>query len=95
MDDNSLDRSTERAYLPPASPPRNHGHTKAAWVTVGVVIIGAVVASLAVMFAIVWLFWVGIGVIVVGLVVGRVLKMLGLGQPGPEAHDRGSSHRAG
>jgi hypothetical protein len=86
MDSSSLDRSqvvgTERAHLPSAAPPTNHGHTTAAWVTVSLVIVGAVVASVAVLTALPWLFWVGIGVVVVAVVVGLVLKVLGLGQPG-------------
>jgi hypothetical protein len=83
MGEKSLDRSTEKAYLPPASPSRNHGHTKAAWVTVTFVMVGGAVASLAVLFEIPWLFWAGIGVIVVGVVLGWVMKMLGMGQPEP------------
>lgn len=88
MGDTSPDRPAEVAHLPVASPPRNHGHTTAAWVTVVLVLIGATVSSLAVMDANVWLFWVGMGVVVVGLVAGRVLKMLGMGQPGVRAPRR-------
>ncbi|KGM10008.1 HGxxPAAW family protein [Cellulomonas carbonis] len=83
MAEKPLDGSTEKVHLPVASPPRNHGHTTAAWVTVIVVMAGAVVCSLAVMFAMPWLFWTGVGVVVLGLVAGRVLKMLGMGQPEP------------
>lgn len=85
MVEKPLDGSTEKVHLPVASPPRNHGHTTAAWVTVIVVMAGAVVSSLAVMFAMPWLFWTGVGVILLGLVAGRVLKMLGMGQPEPES----------
>lgn len=85
MGHTSHDRSAELAYLPPAAPPTNHGHTTAAWVTVTLVLLGAVISSLAVMGAIVWLFWVGLGVVVAGLVAGRVLKMLGFGQPSAAA----------
>ncbi|MBC7289749.1 MAG: hypothetical protein H5T83_00255 [Actinotalea sp.] len=81
MADESLERTTEKVHLPVASPPRNHGHTLAAWVTVIVVMSGSVTAALAVLFAIPWLFWVGMAIIVVGGVVGYVLKMLGFGQP--------------
>ncbi|WP_199421787.1 HGxxPAAW family protein [Actinotalea solisilvae] len=83
------DGSGEVSYLPPAAPPRNHGHTTAAWVTVTLVLVGAVVSSLGVVVAEAWLFWVGLGVVVVALVLGRVLKMLGFGQPGQRAgsHD--------
>lgn len=67
----------------PERPPANHGHTTAAWVTVAVVLLGSVVSSLGVVLAQAWLFWVGLGVVAAGLVAGRVLRMLGLGQPEP------------
>ena len=73
--------STPNPKLPPASPPANEGHTLAAWVTVVVVILGGLVAAIGVMVERMGVFWVGIGVAVVGLVVGRVLRMLGFGQP--------------
>lgn len=89
----SDNRSGEVNYLPPAAPPRNHGHTTAAWVTVVVVLVGALVSCLAVIFAESWMFWAGLGVIVIGLVLGRVLKMFGFGQPGQRAgsHDAGEA----
>lgn len=71
--------------LPPASPPANEGHTVAAWITVAIILIGAAIACFGVIGASAVGFWVGIGVAVLGLVVGRVLKMLGLGQPAPRA----------
>ena len=83
--------SSQRAYLPMVAPPTNHGHTTAAWVTVSVVMFGAVVSAVAVVAAKPWLFWVGLAVIVVGLLVGRLLKMLGLGQPKPSGPARGSA----
>ena len=64
------------ADLPAGSPPANHGRTTAAWVTVTVVVIGALISSLAVVAALPWLV-----VIAVGLVAGRALRMLGFGQP--------------
>lgn len=88
MPDESRDPMREVAHLPPASPPRNHGHTPAAWVTVILVLIGGVVMAIAVLVAEPWMFWTGLGVVVVGLVLGRVLKMLGFGQPGARAGDR-------
>lgn len=87
MGDERLDRTEELAYLPVAAPPHNHGHTVAAWVTVVLVLLGVVASALAVMFTLTWLFWTGVGVVVLGLVAGRVLKMLGFGQPGPGASD--------
>src|SRR5450756_373345 len=70
--------SSEKACLPKVASPTNHGRTTAAWVTVSVVMIGAVVSAVAVVSAKPLLCWVGLAVIVVGLVVGRLLKMLSL-----------------
>jgi len=83
--------SSEKAYLPKVAPPTNHGRTTAAWVTVSVAMLGGVVSAVAVLAAKPWLFWVGLAVIVVGLVVGRLLKMLGLGQPEPSGPAHGSA----
>ena len=83
--------SSERTYLPKVAPPTSHGHTTAAWVTVSVVMLGAVMSAVAVVAARPLLFWVGLAVIMVGLVVGRLLKMSGLGQPEPSGPARGST----
>jgi hypothetical protein len=69
------------AQLPPSSPPGNHGRTRAAWATTGIVLGGALVAALGVAFAVPWVFWVGIGIVVAGAVVGKVMQVLGMGQP--------------
>lgn len=90
MGETSSDRSAERAHLPLASPPRNHGNTTAAWVTVTVVVLGALVSSLAVMAGEAWLFWAGMGVVGLGLVAGRILVMLGFGQPRPSERSTGT-----
>lgn len=82
MTSEPLDRS-EHVRLPTSAPPTNHGHTVAAWVTVSLVVVGAVVASAGVLSGHMALFWVGLGVAVVALVVGRILKALGFGQPEP------------
>lgn len=73
----------ETAYLPPSVPPTNHGHTPAAWVTTISVLIGVVAAAIGVLNAFVWLFWVGIGIAVLGVIAGKVLAILGFGQPSP------------
>ena len=83
MGDTSPDRSAELSHLPAASPPRNHGRTTAAWATVAVTVVGAAVSSIGVIASRPWVFWAGLGVILVGVVTGRVLKMLGFGQPAP------------
>lgn len=92
MGDRSLDDNTERSHLPVAAPPTNHGNTTAAWVTVCVVLLGAVVSSVAVVVALPWLFWTGLGVVVVGVAAGLILKTLGFGQPGHPAGPRDRAH---
>lgn len=90
MADKPLDKS-EKAYLPEAAPPTNHGHTLAAWVTVTMVMVGAVVAAVGLLASRMWLFWIGLGVIVVAALVGRVLKAFGFGQPEPSGPARSTS----
>ena len=48
---------TEAVHLPPTAAPTNHGHTTAAWTTTIVVVLGAVVAALGLVFALAWLAW--------------------------------------
>ncbi|GAA1734686.1 hypothetical protein GCM10009809_32420 [Isoptericola hypogeus] len=73
-------RNAEVAYLPPAVPPTNHGHTVAAWFTMIGIMVGAIVAAVGVTIAAVWLFWVGMGIVVVANVIGLVLRNMGYGQ---------------
>ena len=85
MADSSVKRdhpvTHDDTYLPPSSPPTNHGHTTAAWFTTIVVVLGSVVAGVATCFALVWLAVVGAAIVVVGLVGGKVLSVAGYGQP--------------
>ena len=83
--------SSERTYLPKVAPPTNDGRTTAAWVTVSVVMLGAVMSAVAVVAARPLLFWVCLAVIMVGLVVGRLLMVSGLGQTEPSGPARGST----
>lgn len=71
----------ERAHLPASAPPLNHGNTRAAWATVVIVLAGGLLSTLAVIASSTPLFWVGLGIVVAGLVIGRVMRMLGMGQP--------------
>ena len=91
MADGPLDRTAETAHLPTTAPPTNHGRTPAAWVTVSVVVLGALVSAVALVLEIPWLFWAGLGLIVIGVVLGQVLRMLGFGQPVPSGPPRGSA----
>lgn len=69
------------AKLPAGGPPPNEGRTVAAWTTVAIILVGAVMAALGVALGQAWLDWVGAVVIVGGLVVGAVLRAAGYGQP--------------
>ena len=71
------------ADLPPSVPPKNLGRTVAAWTTVIVVLVGATLSAVSMIFAVVPLVWTGAAVIVLGVVAGKVLQILGHGQGGP------------
>ena len=81
MADNISSGASERLYLPPAAPNDNHGHTTASWTLVVLVLIGVAIAARAVVASLPWLFWVGMGVVALGIVSGKVLQVLGHGQP--------------
>ncbi|WP_066463093.1 HGxxPAAW family protein [Sanguibacter suarezii] len=75
------DSSAQAPYLPPAAPPANHGHTVAAWFTTLTVVVGAILAGVALCISTMWLVWVGAAIVVVGLVGGKILSVAGYGQP--------------
>ncbi len=87
--------NVEIAYLPPAVPPANHGHTVAAWTAMIGVMVGALVASIGVAVPNAVVFWVGMGVVLLACVAGLVLRNMGYGQPRPGVLPRGagSGHR--
>ncbi|MGL5828393.1 MAG: HGxxPAAW family protein [Angustibacter sp.] len=62
----------------------DHGHTVAAWTCVGVLILASLVMSLAVVFALVWLFAVGVVIAVLGVVAGKLLQLAGYGKLDPD-----------
>ncbi len=68
--------------LPPGPPPANHGKTSAAWITVLIVTLGGLAATIGMIFGSVVVALAGGAVLVLGLVVGRVMRAMGLGQPG-------------
>jgi hypothetical protein len=90
----NTETTREQAGLPLSVPPANHGHTIAAWTTIVVILVGALVSAMAVVLAVVWLFWVGLGVIALGVVVGKVLQVLGYGQGGEATIARQSGSTA-
>ena len=64
-----------------------HGHSVAAWTAVGIILVGTVIMSLAVVFPSVLWFVVGSIVVVVGAIAGKVLAMAGYG-------DKASTYQA-
>jgi hypothetical protein len=74
----STPRST-RAEVP--APAHNHGRTRAAWVTNGGIVLGALILSIGVAVPSYPLVWAGSAVIVASLITGLVMKFLGHGQP--------------
>ena len=70
----------------------SHGHSTAAWTGVGVILVGAVIMALAVVFAWVGWFIVGAVVVVLGIIGGKVLAMAGYGD---KASTDQAVHRTG
>lgn len=70
----------------------SHGHSTAAWTGVMIILVGAVVMALAVVFA--WVAWfiVGAVIVVVGIIAGKVLAMAGYGD---KASTYQAAHRDG
>jgi ABC-type dipeptide/oligopeptide/nickel transport system permease component len=58
----------------------SHGNTVAAWSAVIIMIIGSVVAGVAVWYSAIPAFWVGIAIVVLGAITGKVLQVMGYGQ---------------
>ena len=64
----------------------NHGKTPAAWTAVALVLIGAVISSVAVVLARPIFFWVGIVIVGIGGIAGLVLRSAGFGQETTTRH---------
>jgi hypothetical protein len=73
--------ASRAAEVPLAAAPANEGKTVAAWTTVALVVLGAIVAAVGVASGLAWLDWTGAAVILLGLVVGAVMRKAGYGQP--------------
>lgn len=59
--------------------PDHHGRSLAAWVLVGLMLVGAALICLSLPLAMKAMTVVGIGFVVVGLIAGKVLAMAGYG----------------
>ncbi|GAB3085087.1 HGxxPAAW family protein [Isoptericola nanjingensis] len=75
-------RNAEVAYLPPAVPPTNHGHTTAAWTAMIGIMLGVAVGAVGMLPPVPdAVVWVGAVIVAASLVLGLVLRNMGLGQP--------------
>ncbi|MEL7975120.1 HGxxPAAW family protein [Isoptericola sp. F-RaC21] len=75
-------RNAEVAYLPPAVPPTNHGHTTAAWSAMIGIMLGVAVGAVGMLPQVPdVLVWIGAVIVAASLVLGLVLRNLGFGQP--------------
>jgi multisubunit Na+/H+ antiporter MnhG subunit len=71
----------------------DHGHSIAAWVAVGIILVGTALAALAVVLTSTWLFVVGLVICVVGAVAGKVLSMAGYGARTVDGPDTPESNK--
>ncbi|MFC8597374.1 HGxxPAAW family protein [Isoptericola sp. NPDC057191] len=87
-------RNAEVAYLPPAVPPTNHGHTTAAWTAMIGIMVGVAIGAVGMLPDVSdVLVWVGAVIVAGALVLGAVLRNLGFGQAKPGVTPRKASSR--
>lgn len=68
----------------------SHGHSRAAWIAVGIILTGCAIASVAVLFPNIWLGVAGGVVIILGAVAGKVMSMAGYGSSGHHSQAGGA-----
>ena len=81
----SVSKSGTRTVAPGAidhSQDLGHGNSPAAWTCVIVMLIGALIASIAFVIANTPIFWAGIAVMVLGLLAGFIMRKAGYGVGG-------------
>jgi len=75
-------RNAEVAYLPPAVPPTNHGHTTAAWSAMIGIMLGVAVGAVGLLPPVSDIvIWIGVVIVLASLLLGLVLRNMGFGQP--------------
>jgi hypothetical protein len=57
----------------------HHGNTPAAWSGVVLILVGFVLAGIALVVGTWLLFWIGVGFGVLGPIVGKIMQKMGLG----------------
>lgn len=82
--EDTLDTPVEAAatsnILPPRVPDPQQGHSVAAWTTVLLIILAAILGAVGLIFELHALAWTGLGVAVLGVIIGKVLQAMGFGQ---------------
>lgn len=78
-DESTRDESSHDQSRREEGPHDSHGHSRAAWVAVGVILVASLVMSIAVVIASVTLFVAGAFLVVIGVVAGKVLSRAGFG----------------
>ena len=63
-----------------------HGQSVASWTAVGIMMLGFLIMSIAVVIATVWVFVLGAVVVVLGAIAGRLLSAMGFGVSGRPGH---------
>lgn len=69
----------EKQTVPQGGHALGHGHSVAAWTAVAIILVGCLLAALAVIFTAVWLFILGVVVVVLGALTGKLLSAMGFG----------------
>ncbi|MEE1620157.1 DUF6704 family protein [Zafaria sp. Z1313] len=80
---------TPEGVDPMHAEPVGHGNSVAAWATVGVMMVGSVIACLGFALTLIPVLAVGVALIPVGLVLGGVLKKAGYGVGGSKSKNNG------
>lgn len=68
----------------------NHGHSTAAWTSVGIILLGCAIASVAVVLPNLVVGIIGTIVIIIGAAAGKVMSMAGYGSDGHHAQAGGA-----
>ncbi|MDQ0756680.1 HGxxPAAW family protein [Arthrobacter sp. B3I4] len=71
------------------SEPIGHGNSPAAWTTVAIMLVGALIASIAFVIANTPIFIAGVVVMLIGLVVGFIMRKAGYGVGGSKLKNAG------
>lgn len=66
-----------------------HGHSRAAWTAVTILLVAFTLGTVAFFLAMVWLVWAAVGLFLVGLLVGWIMARVGYGVNGVTSASQG------